>query len=306
MTLIDASMGLALTAGSVAAFNPCGFAMLPAYLGFFVRNDEVRPAGRSSVVARALVVSVSMTVGFMVVFGLVGLVIDGASVAVGEITPWLTVGIGIVMVPAGVALLLGRDIKVRLPRLQRGGGDRGLASMCLFGMSYATVSLSCTMPVFLAAVSGSFRSDGFLSGLLSYLAYALGMGLVITTITVAIALARDGVVRRMRRFLAQLDRIAGGLLVITGLYVTYYGYWEIRILGGHDAPEGPVAWVSDWSARASQRIDDLGLVTIAVALAVLVAVGVTRGRQHRGSAALDRPETDAAQPDARITSGAPR
>lgn len=305
MALIDASVGLALTAGSVAAFNPCGFAMLPAYLGFFVRDEQQQTAGRSSAVARAFVVSIAMTAGFMLVFGAFGLLIDGASVAVGEITPWLTVGIGIVMVPTGVILLLGRDIKVRLPRLQRGGGDRGLPSMCLFGMSYATVSLSCTMPVFLAAVSGSFRSDGFLSGLLSYVAYALGMGLVITTITVAIALARDGVVRRMRRALAYLNRVAGGLLVLTGLYVAYYGYWEIRILDGHDAPEGPVAWVSDWSARATQRIDDIGLLAVSVALVALVAVGIARRRPRRVSAASVRIESGA-EPDVAATSGAPR
>ena len=111
-----------------------------------------------------------MTAGFVLIFGLFGLLIEGASVAVGEITPWLTVGIGVVMVPTGVFLLLGHDIKLRLPRLQRGGRDRRLGSMCVFGMSYAIVSLSCTMPVFLAAVSGSFRSDGFVNGLLSYAA----------------------------------------------------------------------------------------------------------------------------------------
>ena len=296
MALIDVSFGLALTAGSVAAFNPCGFAMLPAYLGFFVRDDEPAAASRSSAVARALVVSAAMTAGFVLVFGLFGLLIDGASVAVGEITPWLTVSIGIVMVPTGLFLLLGRDIKIRLPRLQRGGRDRGLASMCVFGMSYATVSLSCTMPVFLTAVSGSFRSDGFVSGLASYAAYAVGMGLVITTLTVAIALAREGVVRRMRRALPYLNRGAGALLVLAGLYVAYYGYWEIRILGGHDVSEGPVAWVSDWSARATQRIDDLGVLAVALTLLALLGANQIRRRRNALPPSVPAPGESTAEP----------
>ncbi len=280
MAIVDASFGLALTAGSVAAFNPCGFAMLPAYLGFFVRDDEPIDSPHSNAVGRALVVSAAMTAGFMLIFGLFGLLIEGASVAVGEITPWLTVGIGVVMVPTGVFLLLGHEIKIRLPRLQRGGSDRRLGSVCMFGMSYATVSLSCTMPVFLAAVAGSFRSDGFVNGLSSYAAYAVGMGLVITTLTVAIAIAREGIIRRMRRALPYLNRAAGALLVVAGLYVAYYGYWELRILAGHDVPEGPVAWVSEWSARATQRVDDLGVLVFAAALAGLMGVGHLRRRRN--------------------------
>ncbi len=50
-------------------------------------------------------VSAAMIAGFMLVFGSAGLLIDGASVAVGEITPWLTVGIGVGMVPTGILLL---------------------------------------------------------------------------------------------------------------------------------------------------------------------------------------------------------
>ena len=33
-------MGLAFAAGLVAALNPCGFAMLPAYLALVVRGED--------------------------------------------------------------------------------------------------------------------------------------------------------------------------------------------------------------------------------------------------------------------------
>ncbi len=282
LALIDVSLSFALTAGMVAAFNPCGFAMLPAYLSWFVSDDRAAGSSRAVAVARALVVAGAMTAGFVIVFGVFGLLIEGVSSAVEDITKYLTVVIGALLVPVGVFMLLGREIKVKLPRMQRGGDSRGTGSMVLFGMSYATVSLSCTLPVFLAAVSGSFSDvGGVVGGIATYVAYSLGMGLVIVTLTVAIALARDGLVRRLRSVLPYINRVSGALLVLAGLYVTYYGYWEIRLLRGDDVPEGPVAWVSDWSAQATERVDDIGPWVIVAILVVLLAAGLLR-RRGRG------------------------
>jgi cytochrome c-type biogenesis protein len=293
MTSFDLSLGLALTAGSVAAFNPCGFAMLPAYLGWFVGDDV---AGSShQAVRRALLVSLAMTLGFVVVFGAVGLLVEVAAVAVGEVTPWLTLAIGLLLVPMGLAMALGRELKINTPRMQRGGADRGLRGVCLFGMSYATVSLSCTLPVFLTAVSGSFRDGGVVTGIASYLAYSAGMGLVVATLTVALALARDGVVRQMRRLLPYIGRISGVLLVVAGAYVAWYGYWELRVLRGDSVPEGPVAWVSDWSGRATERVDGLGVGTVLVALSALlalVAIGSIRRRRAKAPDPLGIQTTD--------------
>lgn len=280
MALLDAPVGFALAAGTVAAFNPCGFAMLPAYLSFFVGGAATDQRHRNPV-ARALLVTAAMTVGFVAVFGLAGLAIEGASVAVGGWIPWITLAIGVVMVPLGIAMIAGRSVKVNLPRLQRGGKDGGLTSMALFGASYATVSLSCTLPVFLAAVSGSFRAGDILGGMATYLAYALGMGLVVGVLTVALALAQDRVVRRLRAVLPHLNRIAGGLLVMAGAYVTWYGYYEIRILRGDRIASGPVTRVTDWSAQLSHRLDTIGTGTIAAALAILVGMGLLARRRHQ-------------------------
>ncbi|MFD2357488.1 hypothetical protein ACFSTC_61775 [Nonomuraea ferruginea] len=43
--MTDLPIALALTAGTVAAFNPCGFAMLPAYLSMLVAGEPPRGAG---------------------------------------------------------------------------------------------------------------------------------------------------------------------------------------------------------------------------------------------------------------------
>jgi hypothetical protein len=139
--MVDAPLAVGFSAGMLATFNPCGFAMLPAYLSFFV-GTEGNPSGRApGGVVSALRASGAVTAGFVAVFGAAGVAITGMSLSVQRYAPWATLVIGLALVPLGIAVSLGRSPKVSLPRFQRGGSSRGLGSMALFGVSYATVSL---------------------------------------------------------------------------------------------------------------------------------------------------------------------
>ena len=69
-----APLGFAFAAGMVAAVNPCGFAMLPAYLGLYLGSGDTD--GRTHLlrhVGRALLVGGLVTVGFVLLFGVAGL-----------------------------------------------------------------------------------------------------------------------------------------------------------------------------------------------------------------------------------------
>ena len=65
MDLSFDTLGLALGAGLVAAVNPCGFALLPAYLSMFVLEEHRQ---RSVAVVRALRATAALTLGFAAVF----------------------------------------------------------------------------------------------------------------------------------------------------------------------------------------------------------------------------------------------
>ena len=65
---------VAVVAGMVATVNPCGFAMLPAYLTLVVTGAADRT--RAQLLARALGSSALITLGFVTVFGLFGIVIS--------------------------------------------------------------------------------------------------------------------------------------------------------------------------------------------------------------------------------------
>ena len=72
MFSIDVPLVFAYTAGFVAAFNPCGAAMLPAYIGY--QLDSVRSSkGLISTTFFALLLGFTASLGFVVVFGFVSI-----------------------------------------------------------------------------------------------------------------------------------------------------------------------------------------------------------------------------------------
>lgn len=285
--MIDAPLALAFTAGMVATVNPCGFALLPAYLSYFVGidRDEGRGVAERSTggdVARGLLVGTVVTGGFVLVFGSVGagLQVGMSSAFVRDWVPWLALAVGTGLVGLGVAMLAGHHVRVRLPRLDRGGRSRGIGSVFVFGVSYAIASLSCTLPVFLAVVAGTLTRVSFTSGLATFLAYALGMGVVLLVVTLALALAKHGVVSRLRSAMRHVDRAAGALLVAAGGYVVYYWVWVLSTGATSGAPR-PIRIVEGLSADATRWIGargvGFGLLLGAVVLGALAAVLVWRG-----------------------------
>ena len=282
--MIDVPLALAFTTGMVVTVNPCGFAMLPAYLSFFVGDDDRRDAPRA--VARALVVGPVVTVGFVATFALLGLTVSQLTSSVYNVAPWMMLIVGAVLALLGLAFVFGFEAKLRLPRLDRGGGATTLRSMALFGVSYAVASVGCTLPLFIATMSGNF-GRGLPSGIAYFVAYAAGFCLVITTLTVAIALAKGSVVQRVRGLLPFVHRIAGGLLVLTGLYVAHYGWVEIVQARSFGVPDSPiVSKVSLWSSEAQNWIlaNRQVLPVLLIFLLTVIGVGVWFVRAERSEA----------------------
>ncbi len=225
---------LAFAAGLVAALNPCGFALLPAYLALVVRGER---AGGWAAVGRALAATAAMTLGFLAVFGAFGLLTVAVATRVERYLPYATVVIGIVLVALGVWLLAGR----RLAVASFGGRwapTARIGSMLGYGVAYACASLGCTIGPFLA-VTGAALHGGY-DAVIAYLAYAAGFGLLVGVLAVAVALARSALIDRMRRITRYASRISGALLVAVGLYVGYYGYSEVRLFESDASADDPV------------------------------------------------------------------
>jgi cytochrome c biogenesis protein CcdA len=308
-------VAFAFAAGMVAAINPCGFALLPAYLTYFLGlegdgsadsdTDAEGGGSRAATVAgnpalRALRVSAAMTAGFVVVFGVMGLVWGRVSGLLGNRLSWVTVVLGIGLVIMGIAMIRGFTPVIGIPKLSLSGDGRETWSVFLYGLSYAVASLSCTIGVFVATVTTTFDDQGFIDGVATFLAYGLGMGALVAILTVAVSFAREGIVTAMRRLLPHIGRISGGLMILAGAFVAYYGWWETQILAGNDVSDGPAGALLDWNAGVSNRISEIGAGRIGLVIAGLLVIAIGAGAAIRRARRTEGGEPElASSPQAR-------
>ncbi|MEU4553023.1 cytochrome c biogenesis CcdA family protein [Micromonospora violae] len=276
---MTAALLLALTAGMLGAVNPCGFALLPAYLSLLVAGtSDTRGA-----VGRALTAAAGLTVGYVLVFGAFGLALAPLAGWLRPRLPWLTVALGVLLVLAGCWLLAGRRLPApgwfaRAPRL-----TRSWPSMALFGAAYALASLGCAIAPFLAIVVTSLQAGSTGQGLALFGAYALGMGLVVAVAALGVALVRDGLVARLRVAGALVPRLSGLVLLLAGGYVAWYGWYELRLAAGRrDALHDPVIRVAAQVQRAlADAVDRVGPAVLLAALATLLLIALLAKRARR-------------------------
>jgi cytochrome c biogenesis protein CcdA len=275
---VNAELALAFSAGMVATANPCGFAMLPAYLSYFLGLDVSGTTTESdgpqrAPVTRALAVSAAVTAGFLVVFGIMGFAWSSVSGVIGTRLPWFTLVVGIGLVGLGIAMLRGFQPVVSLPKVELDARRRELGSMFLYGISYAIASLSCTIPIFIGIVSTTLERESLVSGVVTFLAYGLGMGMTLAILTMAVALARTGIVRTFRRVLPHINTISGVLLIVAGAFVGYYAWVEIQELGSGDS-SAVVDAARDLQSAMQRWVEDVGGARLALGAAIVIAAAV--------------------------------
>jgi cytochrome c-type biogenesis protein len=282
---VTATLLLALTAGMLGAVNPCGFALLPAYLSVLVAGDRADSPADFRAVGRALRCTAAVTVGYVAVFGTFGLVLAPLTGWLMPRLPWLTVVFGLGLAVLGGWLLSGRS----LPTVGKGMRAPQLTgttmSMVLFGMAYAIASLGCAIGPFLAIVVSSLRAGSIAEGMALFVSYAAGMGLVIGVTALTVALVRVSAVSRLRRAAAFVPRIGGAVLVVAGAYVAYYGWYELRIVKDlRTSGQDPVVnLASDLQRELSDVVGRLGAGWFVLLLAGLVLVALLLSRRRRTS-----------------------
>jgi cytochrome c biogenesis protein CcdA len=285
--VIDAPLAFAFGTGMLATVNPCGFAMLPAYLAYFLSADgKGGDKTMRATVGRSLTVGLAVSAGFIAVFSAVGLAVIHLSARVNEWTPWITIVIGVALSVLGVAMVRGYEPVIRLPKLDKGGRDTTFPSMFLFGMSYAIASISCALPLFTGAVAGTFRSADLLSGFAAFVAYALGMTIVLLALTVSMGLARQTIVHGLRKAMPYVSRASGVLLILVGAYLVHYGWVERRVQDGSVEGSGIVDRVTGWSNDVYAWAQDVGYsrLGLLLSLGLAVVLAVTFGLRGARSA----------------------
>jgi cytochrome c-type biogenesis protein len=251
---VTALLAASLAAGMVATVNPCGFAMLPAYLGMIIGD---RGSGRRS----ALLVGGAVSTGFVTVFLMSGvLVASGLRIVVTWI-PWMALVIGLGLVAVGIAELRGAHLFARLPGVKRSSRIRSVRGLIGFGASYGVASLSCTLPIFLSLVAGTVATGSFAESIAVFAAYGAGMSLVVIVLTLALAAGRDRLLIAIRPISARLGTISGWIMIIAGAFIVWY-WATVLMAGAVDLGSNPVVRLVDaLTARVAGFVSSRPLFT---------------------------------------------
>lgn len=289
---MNAPLALAFTAGMVASINPCGFALLPAYVAAFVAGDDATVTHDRRIL-RAVTVSIAVSIGFALTFVFVGVIFDAASGALRRQMPWLTIAIGAAMLLMGVAALAGWT--PRLPfQKATASSARSTLGMVGFGCTYAVVSLSCTLGPFLS-VTGFAMKRSTLGGIITYTTYAVGMGVIILVLSVSAAIARDSFVGSLRSMSRYAPRFAALLLIISGTYAIWYGRHELRVYAGDLRNDRFVEFGTNLQTRFIVITESIGATRIGVfvvALTALAYLTLRRRSSRREATTAPTPDLD--------------
>ncbi len=278
---------LALTAGVLAAFNPCGFALLPAYVTLIVTGSAEDGVSRLAALRRATSFALGMTLGFAAIFTGFGLLFVVATSGLqGSILPYLTyvtIAVGLGLIALGVRMAAGHEVGLPGLRVKGRAPSATFGSQTAYGATFALASMSCTIGPFLAVVAGAVRAKGPVATVLPFILYAVGMGTSILIVSISAALAGSTLVAALRRRTPAIMRAAGWLMIVAGLYAALYGLAEVLPRYGITALDIVVDRTGAWQGDLTRAIHSWGVPVLSVlaGLAAIAAVWIFAARRGR-------------------------
>ncbi len=194
--------------GAITFVSPCLLPMLPVYLSYFAAGEDGEKG--------ALKGAAGFSLGFSGLFITLGLLAGMAGELLSRWQRWLDVICGIAVILLGLSFMGLFEI----PALKgiKSAPGKGFWAAFAFGLIFA-VSWSPCVGVFLgsalalAAQQGSFVKGGLMLG-----AYSLGLS--IPFILSALLIDRlKGTLSFIKRNYRVINTVAGGFLIITGLFM---------------------------------------------------------------------------------------
>ena len=271
---IEGNFAYSFILGVLAAVNPCGFVLLPTYLIFFLGTREEPNLDTSERLRRALVVSSGISIGFLAIFFVIGVISRLFTQWIEMNAKYASLAIGVVLVVGGARMLTGWTPKFALPEIG-GVQTRTFRATVIYGVAYAVASIGCTIGFLTTAVFGSIALHGFVSGVLSILLYGLGMAMLVTALTVSLAFAKTGIVVVIKNRLNLIQRLGAILVTLTGIYLVFYWYAAIS----ETRSASFVTKIERWQTKVASFLQQQGAVRMAVVLTVVVIAAILASRR---------------------------
>lgn len=216
--------------GVAAVFNPCGVALLPASLAWVAGTVTPSAATRGGIsqTLQAAGAGVAMATGFMTVVALLAVGFHAVGSVIHSALRPLMLGLGAALSLAGASVAVGRwhlplERWTAVPA-RRGGLPGSWLGWVGAGCVYAVGSLSCTLPLFVAAVA-PLLAGSWQTVVTALATMGAGTAAVLVALSLGAVWARGGLDRLLSRLQARLSVGLGAIVSAAGLYLIYYWGW---------------------------------------------------------------------------------
>jgi cytochrome c biogenesis protein CcdA len=248
------NLSIVFAAGVFATFNPCGFAMLPAYMTMLV-NSSTKRATPIQLAIRAVQFASLMSLGVISVFALFATVIFPISTSVQRYLPIVTITIGALLIALGTGTLFGRAVFLKKLWSPNTAPSTRVKSLYLYGVTFALGSVSCTIGPLLAATSKTLNM-GLIATLRTYLFYSLGMSITIMAIAL-VALFSQATLNKVRNSIRTIEIISSIFLIAIGFYLIIFGLYETKYSNNLGPLADLITWIFQLQGKVVSAVNSL-------------------------------------------------
>ena len=207
--------------GVFAFLAPCAIALLPGYIVAFISRDSGKNPAAATRLLRGLKLALLSIAGILIIYAIAGAMILLAGQILKDYMKWITIGMGALLIILGLFMVMGKDVSFSINMNKATDRTESLEAI-IFGVAYAIGALGCLFPLFLVVATQALAAESVWQGASYFLAYFAGMsGMMIATILFS-AFAKDLLMQYLRKILPHMERIAGVLLILAGMYVIHY------------------------------------------------------------------------------------
>lgn len=214
-------------AGLSAFFAPCSIALIPAYVGYYVK-EETGGENKLQQLLFGLKAGSVASLGLISIYVFFGILLTLFGRLIAPIFPWIELGTGVILLFMGAATLLGYEFAIRPPVVFQ-TNTNGLKRFYLFGVAYAFGALGCTLPIFLLVIFQSLAQKGVLGGVLNFSVYALAMSSLMITFSLISSLSKNVIHSFLEKYMGVVQKGSGVLILSAGTYLIYLALRTIII-----------------------------------------------------------------------------
>lgn len=269
----SSQISISLLAGILASFNPCGFALLPAYIGVLVLG-EVNPEAKPSLARsylRAIKFSFAMALGLVLIFGSFALLISPFANSIEKYLPYVTIVMGISLIILAIFMLLGKNLLIKKFINPNISPTRDFLTQIGYGITYALASLSCTIGPFVAVTGAALTNASFSSIMMSFIFYGIGMSSsVLFVALVSVAFSKVAKFNPSKIY-PLVARFTSALLLAVGAYLILYSIYEITSFQGKAISNPIINGALTLQSSIVQTIYNFGVIKF---LASVLALGL--------------------------------